>query len=84
MKHTEYNQNLVNLVTRSYDYWLGLRTFQIGFNTGLGFRYLILPKTTISLRFEYEYMNRFFGTYPADHSLNNNIFTQASVFYKLN
>jgi hypothetical protein len=84
MKQTDYNQNLINYVTRFYDYWLGLRTFQIGFNSGLGFKYLILPKTTVSLRFEYEYANRFFGTYASDHSLNNNFFIQASVFYKLN
>jgi hypothetical protein len=84
LSHTEYNQYLINYVTTHYSYQLGLRTIQVGINSGFGLRYLVLPKTSISVKFEYEYGARFLGTYPADHSLNNNYFIQASIFYKLN
>lgn len=80
----QYNQYLIDYVTSHYSYSLGLRTVQVGFNSGLGLRYSVLPKTIISVQFEYEHGLRFFATYPEDRSLNNNYFIQASIFFKLN
>jgi hypothetical protein len=83
-KYSTYNQYLMNYVTTHSNYSEGVSTIQVGINSGLGLKYLILPKTTIRIKFEYEYGFKFLGTYPAEHSFNNNYLIEASVLFKLN
>jgi hypothetical protein len=78
-----YNPYLVNMVTKTYNYKDGLANFQIGLDAGLGFRYSISPKTSVSIKFDYEHAFRFFGKFNADKSYNNNGVIEASFFYKL-
>jgi hypothetical protein len=78
-----YNPYLVNMVTKTYNYKDGLANFQIGLDAGLGFRYSISPKTSVSIKFDYEHAFRFFGQFNADKSYNNNGVIEASFFYKL-
>jgi hypothetical protein len=81
--HKMYDQYLIDYVTTHPGYHLGMKFFQAGINSGIGFEYAITPKVTINAKAEYERAVRFFGTYPQDNSYNNNTIIQASVLYRI-
>jgi hypothetical protein len=55
----------------------------MGLSGGLGFRYSISPQIALNMKFDYEHALRFVGTSVEDLSYNNNVFFEASVFYRL-
>ncbi len=61
----------------------GISRLQMGLNGGLGFRYSITPQIALNLKFDYERALRFVGTYVEELSYNNNVFFEASVFYRI-
>jgi hypothetical protein len=61
----------------------GISRFQMGLSGGLGFRYSISPQIALNMKFDYEHALRFVGTSVEDLSYNNNVFFEASVFYRL-
>jgi opacity protein-like surface antigen len=77
------NKQLVDMVTKTYNYKDGISDFQIGLDAGLGFRYSISPKTSVSIKFDYEHAYRFFGRLISDKSFNSNGIIEASFFYRL-
>jgi hypothetical protein len=77
----EYNTAIVNYVTESFDYKLGMEMLHFGLNSGLGLEYLISPKLAFNLGFEFEYVDRFFGTYNSDLSFNLNYLIHTSIVY---
>jgi hypothetical protein len=77
------NKHLVDMVTRTINYKDGISDFQIGLDAGLGFRYSISPKTSVSIKLDYEHAYRFFGRLISDKSFNSNGIIEASFFYRL-
>jgi hypothetical protein len=55
----------------------------MGLNAELGFRYSITPKIAVSMKFDYERALKFVGKNVEDQTYNDNIFFEASVFYRL-
>jgi hypothetical protein len=61
----------------------GISRLQMGLSGGLGFRYSITPQIALNMKFDYERAFRFVGTYVEELSYNNNVFFEASVYYRL-
>lgn len=78
-----YNSDINYYNAYELNFTEGISLFQMGLNAGLGFRYSIKPKIAVSLKFDYERALKFVGKNVEDQSYNDNIFVEASVFYRL-
>ncbi len=61
----------------------GISHLQMGLSAGLGFKYSITPKIAVRMKFDYERALKFVGKDVTDKSYNDNIFFEASMYYRL-
>jgi hypothetical protein len=85
LANKQYDKYLVNyLLTQDPHLNTGIRSYQIGFNSGAGFKFTASPRLKILFGYEFEYSPRFFGKTVNDYSYNLINLVQLAAYYKFN
>jgi hypothetical protein len=85
--YKQFDRDLVDFVTLNYYHFPEgepiIKTFQTGFNGGLGLQYQLSNKAILKFKLDYEHGFKFYGTSVSDYSCTNNYFIQTTVLFNL-
>lgn len=83
LQYEEVNEELVDYITRHYDYTLGIKPLQLGFHGSGGLTLTLTEKLAFDFSLTYEYGYRFMGTYIEDKSSTNNLIIGSGIYLKI-